>query len=79
MKKSELKEIILECINELNEQKVDYKKIINWIENEVDYVPDEKEYYEKWPEPWRTKALKALKNRSKSFSVMTKDKKRKFK
>lgn len=55
-----------------------YRQEITWIENEVDFVPDDKEMYMRWPEPWRTRALKALKNRAKNFDQMTKNKLKRY-
>jgi hypothetical protein len=51
-----------------------YNQEIDWIKYEVDYVPDNKEVYEKWPEPYKSKALKALEYRKRNFRNMSKDK-----
>lgn len=51
-----------------------YRQEIDWIMYEVDFVPDDIETYKKWPEPWKTKALKALKYRKQHFDQMSKDK-----
>lgn len=51
-----------------------YRQEIDWIMHEVDFVPDDIETYKKWPEPWKTKALKALKYRKRHFNQMGKDK-----
>jgi hypothetical protein len=51
-----------------------YNQEIDWIKYEVDYVPDNKEVYEKWPEPYKSKALKALEYRKRNFRDMSKDK-----
>lgn len=57
-----------------NKEDSNYDNEIYWIENEVDYVPEEIEVYEKWPEPYKTKALKALEYRKRNFNQMSKDK-----
>ena len=56
-----------------------YNQEIDWIKYEVDYVPDNEEVYKKWPEPYRSKALKALEYRKKNFNTMSKEKLDSFK
>ncbi len=51
-----------------------YNQEIDWIKYEVDYVPDDEEVYKKWPEPYRSRALKALESRKKNFNTMSKEK-----
>lgn len=51
-----------------------YNQEIDWIKYEVDYVPDDEEVYKKWPEPYRSRALKALEYRKKNFNTMSKEK-----
>lgn len=51
-----------------------YDQEIDLIKYEVDYVPDEIEVYKSWPEPYRSKALKALEYRKANFKQMSKDK-----
>lgn len=52
----------------------DFEQKIDWIKYEVDYVPDDEEVYKKWPEPYRSRALKALEYRKKNFNTMSKEK-----
>jgi hypothetical protein len=56
-----------------------YNQEIDWIKYEVDYVPDNEEVYKKWPEPYRSRALKALEYRKKNFNTMSKEKLDSFK
>ena len=58
--------------------KGDYEKIINFIKYEVDYVPDSVEEIKKYPEPYKTKALEALKYRENNFNEMAESKKIKY-
>ena len=71
VKAADLKKSIKE--NKPGTQK-QYNQEIDWIKYEVDYVPDNKEVYEKWPEPYKSKALKALEYRKRNFRNMSKDK-----
>jgi len=48
-----------------------YDQEIDWIKYEVDYVPDKIEVYNSWPEPYRSKALKALEYRKNNFKQMS--------
>jgi len=48
-----------------------YDQEIDWIKYEVDYVPDKIEVYISWPEPYRSKALKALEYRKNNFKQMS--------
>jgi len=56
----------------MNMCKIDqeYRKEINFIATEVDFVPDSRSEYEKWPEPWRSQALEALAYRKTMFDAL---------
>lgn len=58
--------------------KKDMDEHIGFIKHEPDFVPDDLDTYDKWPEPHRTKAYKALEKRKKNFKQMSEDKKKKF-
>jgi hypothetical protein len=61
------------------EENESYDKKIDLIRHEVDYVPDEIEVYKSWPEPYRSKALKALEYRKNNFKQMSDYKRDMFK
>ena len=68
-----------EAENELIKNQRKYNQEIDWINNEVDYVPDNIEVYDSWPEPYRSKALRALEYRKKNFKQMSDYKRDSFK
>jgi hypothetical protein len=55
-----------------------YRRDISLVTYEVDYVPDPLEYYNEWPEPWRTIVLEAFDYRNDHFDDMAKDKLKSF-
>ena len=55
----------------------DYIDEISYI-LDVDFIPEDKAYYEAWPEPFKSEALQALKERQENFNQMSKDKLKNF-
>lgn len=55
----------------INESHLSKEEEINLIMHQDEFVPNDVEYYEKWEEPYKTKALKALEYRKNNWQQMS--------